>query len=415
MKKILLLCGMIVALLTACSEQQTMESILDEEFVNIAKGYISASQAVDIANDFAADFNEEPGSRSESRKASSTRNVMTIRARASRSGDDLIYVVNYDDDQGFALVSKKDIENPVLAFIPEGSYDEQVASQIHGFEIFVSDAVIYLSNNLNIESEGTNDDISPTPTIPGLNDSIPQLRNSTYGHTVHLNWGQNGLFGSLCPNKTTGCVPLAYAMMMSYHEYPESIMVTYDNSNRVLHLNWKEIKCHKSYDLNRFGDWNSLRPYTNPDPSLWPECKRTACTQDSHYQLSTLLRQLGDDFDATYGEPGSTSVTVPFLYSPIQKYNYSYHSFTSYIRRAVEYHLNYKGPVLMIGDYEGKHMWICDGMLTKQEDDKQIKYFHYNWGWDGEFNGFFRSGVFAPAEGYPDFTQIQIGCTNPEK
>ncbi len=111
MKKLTLFCGVIVALLSACSQQQTMEPEIGQGVEHLAEGYISAAQAIEIANDFAADFKDEAESRSVARHASSMRNVELIgpRGQHSRSVEDLIYVVNYDDNQGFALVSKKDI------------------------------------------------------------------------------------------------------------------------------------------------------------------------------------------------------------------------------------------------------------------------------------------------------------------
>lgn len=55
--KRLIFCGVIVALLSACSEQQTMETELEQGIEQLAEGYISPAQAVEIANNFAADFN----------------------------------------------------------------------------------------------------------------------------------------------------------------------------------------------------------------------------------------------------------------------------------------------------------------------------------------------------------------------
>ena len=50
-------------------------------------------------------------------------------------------------------------------------------------------------------------------------------------------------------------------------------------------------------------------------------------------------------------------------------------------------------PVLMSGynsSYSGGHSFICDGY--RSEDDK----FHYNWGWGGTYNGWFKMGALKP-------------------
>ncbi|MDE6263323.1 MAG: C10 family peptidase [Muribaculaceae bacterium] len=425
MKKILLLCGMIVALLTACSEQQTMESILDEEFVNIAKGYISASQAVDIANDFAADFNDEPGSRSENRKASSTRNVMTIRARASRSAEDLIYVVNYDDDQGFALVSKKETSTPVLAFIPKGTYSDETAAKIGGFQDFVTNAHEYIYQgkpNWRDSIINSRDSIIrtwPRDSFPKVVDSIPTLEiNSEYfEHFIHLNWATDGVFGKYCPNGEAGCGPLAFAMLCAHYERPKKITITFDKSNREIELDWAKIKVHM---FEKHYSFSALDPI-NPDKDLWPDCKYSSCTKDSHDQLGLLLRQIGYDFGSLYTLDG-TSTTAKSMYINMTKYkDYNATPVVKFDPWFLKYYSNKRMPVIMFGsmptyndnDTPSGHIWICDGYKTmdQDKDGEDEDYFHYNWGYGGEFNGFFLSGVFHLKEGwfnYVDIKQIYI-------
>ena len=406
MKKILLLCGMIVALLTACSEQQTMESILDEEFVNIAKGYISASQAVDIANDFAADFNDEPGSRSENRKASSTRNVMTIRARASRSAEDLIYVVNYDDDQGFALVSKKETSTPVLAFIPQGSYSEEAASKIEGFQDFVTNANEYIIKGFPVIT-----DTIPRIPLDSITekklDSIPTLDVNVdyFNHFIHLNWAQDGVFGTYCPNGLCGCGPLAFAMLCAHYEKPSIITITFDGSNRVIELDWKKIKSH-------FAEKSGLGgiKLPNPDFDLWPDCRYSSCTKETHDQLALFVRQLGHDYGAVYSRT-STDIAASSIYEGMTKYT-DYHSTPKISFRAssIKFLVSRNKPVIMWGNsvYGGMHMWICDGYLSKDQDNDGVQedYLHYNWGCGGEFNGFFLSGVFQ-IEGLDNYSNVK--------
>ncbi|MDE6536195.1 MAG: C10 family peptidase [Muribaculaceae bacterium] len=417
MKKSLFLCGIIAAMLTACSDQQTMESILNEPLEIVADGYISAAQAVKIANDFAAEFQDEPGSRSINRKASSTRNVLTIGSPKSRAAEDLIYVVNYDDNQGFALVSKKETPTPILAFIPEGSYSEETASKIDGFQDFVVCANEYVLQGLPPVRDSIIIGL-PHDSIPTKVDSLTEetLLNPNYsGHFIHTNWEQEGVFGKYCPNGECGCGPLTFAMVCAHYEFPKKIKITYDNSNREIELDWAKIKSH--LEEKPFKS-TPLDP-TNPDKSLWPDCKYNSCTKDSHDQIGLFLRQIGHDFGATYhpvdndDEYNGTSMPYRAIYVNMTKYpGFQPTPFVDFKAWYLKYYTTRNIPVILEGqtdDNSGGHMWICDGYLSKDQDNdgEPEDFFHYNWGYKGYFNGFFLSGVFQPKEGWDEYIKVK--------
>lgn len=409
--KRLIFCGVIVALLSACSEQQTMETELEQGIEQLAEGYISPAQAVEIANNFAADFKDEAESRSVTRHASSTRSVMTIGPRhsQSRSTEDLIYVVNYDDNQGFALVSKHKNATPVLAFIPEGNYNQTSADKIGGFQDFLEHANAYVYQSINGEYSIT---LPPgggiIDTIPHKIDTMtPAFRDQNYAHHfIHLDWEQEGVFAKYCSNGYAGCGPLSFAMVCAHYEKPEKIKITFDRSNREITLDWKTIKEHAQENSGV-----STRFFTNPDTDLWPDCKYTSCTKESHDQLALLLRQLGHELGASYKEGGTGIGTFAMYYYICTKFiDFDMTAFASFNNYTVKTAIKKEQPVIFAGIMPGGggHIWICDGYLSQDcnNDGAEEEYFYYNWGYGGEFNGLFLSGVFHLKEGWSDITEV---------
>lgn len=60
----------------------------------------------------------------------------------------------------------------------------------------------------------------------------------------------------------------------------------------------------------------------------------------------------------------------------------------------------------------GAHAWVCDGGEDMQKITRYLKYdgtyedhvehnycYHFNWGWNGLYNGYFNAGVFDTSKG----------------
>lgn len=422
MKKLFKLCAAaaLLALAPSCSDQETMESVLTQEVNKIANEYISPAKAIELANEFAAKMDaSEPESRSlATRRASSIANVTSLGGIKSRSLDDQIYVVDYDDNQGFALISKKSIDTPVLAFIPDGSYDAESAETNPGFQEFVNRANEILSQqNISTLSSSTadpnfsRDSIGFQHPLPpdSLNPSIPIPDLDYSKHFIHNNWySLGGIFGKYCPNNEAGCGPTAIAMIFAYYKKPSSIKITFDGSNRTLNLDWKTL----SYHLEDIDPTTIYGSFPNPDHDLWPECRITMCTKESHEAISLLVRQIGHDLGAVYDSDG-TGVALGQIYQKMcTRYNFTMNPFSSFNKTTLKSAMQNKYPALLSS---GGHIWICDGYYQTTTDDVVNDYFHYNWGWGkkGDLNGFYLSGVFDPRETSFHFDTPKMSVVKP--
>lgn len=370
---------------------------------------ISKQEAIDMAEEIAADMNTSEYSRAAARTVDRT-NISVISAPNSRSGlnDTLIYLINYIDDQGFAAISAIKCESPILAVIDEGNYQAVKDADNPGFNMFMDMALEYVIHE-NEEyskplSRGTDisDDIVPFTEFKTVVDTTyksiqaPKLGNR--------NWGQGGTEGSLCPNKIAGCGPVAIAMVLSYYKTPSWIGYTYPNADiEGEDLNWDLINNHL--------------PYTDGT------CYN--CSYATHKTIARILREIGHRADTEY-KAESSSTSESNTKKILQKYlptkqigGYSDFNDTG-VKSAIT-----DGLALIVGrqgsyssskfeENGGGHGWVADGYrfvtrnirsyekkaneviwtLVKTETRTE-RLLHFNWGWNGTGNGYYSGTVFC--------------------
>lgn len=317
------------------------------------------------------------------------KNLITRNATEGFNSDTLMYVINYTDG-GFAVVSANPDVEGLLAVTEEGHYTGEAESGVEGFDDFMMLAKLYSSAS----REG---DRAQHPH--SHSDTTEERKNPM----VSVKWGQRYFYGQYCPNGTVGCVPLAIAQLMTYHQSPTSISLTYDDRDRDTQiLDWTDIRRHKLYYLI-----NGVE-------------SSTYCTaaDSTHNAISRLCRQLGELCGSTYyTSPDSvTSTSKDGVISGLSGAGYSYSEWYDYSKRVAKIQLGLNRPLIFIGySIEGGHAWIADGYYERiittvdtiqnaiglglPEYELNItvndKYYnHFNWGWHGRNNGYFLDNVF---------------------
>jgi hypothetical protein len=341
--------------------------------------------------------------------------------------DTLAYVLNFNDDLGFAIVSADTrIDDPILAFTGEGSLSDSTDNP--GLAIFLERLEDYTLNSI-IEAELQKDSLldgifgkldveSNTKSVI----TVPRLllysteTISRIGPLVPVEWGQtlpfsNNLNNSKCTRSDnyaknlTGCVAVATAQVMSYWGHPTQI----GNYS----FNWTELNKYK-----RGGNF--------PNPST------------ARSQVANLFEQIGKGVGMDYGCDASSADTKDaltflgkhgFKVSTLKNYN-SNDTFASLdkkqplIARGCSNKTNHKFLGINIySTYSGCHAWVIDGYLKRKSKfyvyNEQIDsntgnkvsrrtfaysfeiysdYMHNNWGWNGNKNGYFASDVFNSNE-----------------
>lgn len=386
--------------LVSCSSDlsEPLESDFNEKIVEKSQSSTrTLDEAIKIANDARSMFDDNSSSRSFVSREVNLNDISYVTSAISRSeSHTLIYVINYKDEAGFAVVSaKKTKDSPLLAVTESGRYTTIEECDNPGFAMFMDMAVNYVAES----------PVNPSKTInPG--DFVIQetrreveVRGDTVLPRVKMKWGQEGIYGQFCPNGVAGCSNTAAAMAMSYFEYPTKLSLSYINGGRELILDWNNIKRHIS------GSYNFCCAPNAP-----------------HSVIAKLMRELGKRSNSTYNtDPNTTSTKMSATRATLKGLGYTVSSIDNYSQHCFR---GVGGGIIIVGgtrkyiedDKEKSvgHMWVVSGDKYKwthvveyvRDIDKpdwkilsdcvnEEMYNYFNWGFDGINDGYFYDGVFA--------------------
>lgn len=298
------------------------------------------------------------------------------------------YVFNNPDGEGFVIVSGDSNARSVIGY----SYETTVT---------VADEIPAPMKDylMGIDEEIKNIRANAITSNKKLKATLPETGGEQKIYLQTANWGQNAPFNNLCPVKNgvnckTGCVPTAFAIVMRYHEWPERGTGTIYNPITG-----------EAQSLGHTYDWNSM-PLTYS--TNWTEYNKT--------QVATLMRDLGFALGVTYGT-GVTDVTDAtttanfLIVNNGKKSNFNYKSYEGTTgdyatsdainsidvwKEKIESSLNNGCPIPYASNNSGtgdtRHMFVLDGYTDND-------YYHFNWGWNGSYNGWFMLTAMTPDAG----------------
>ena len=319
--------------------------------------------------------------------------------------DTLMYVINYADSMGFAVVSAVKGTPELIAVTMKGSYDPSQPGDNPGFNMYMENAAQVLgSGGIAIDSSmfDPNGHIKPATFEKTLRDTVWIKRVAP---KARVNWGQSNPEGRECPNGKSGCALTAAAMAMCGLKYPTSIQLTYNPLKiSTLSLNWSELKKLKSWDLPRYGA-NDNNEVSETIAKLCRQLGKLAGTKyhvDYHSWENSSSGTTTDGVDEMFNELGI---------------NHYKGNVTS---GSLSNDMNPESEVLVRGTKADDnnsvgHMWLCDGVKhykirnryyrsfdsgatwTLQATDYSQEYIYnmFNWGWNGGENGYFLDMDFS--------------------
>lgn len=299
-------------------------------------------------------------------------NVEYIRHGELTRGDQAsgFYIINYDNDGGFALISAdaRDVEK-VYAISDKGSLNASDTIDNQGLNWYINSVAPA------IQLVGINPPVIDRDTI-----IVDKEGNKHYCrpllNDVVAGMAQGVPYNSLCPyngveHAFIGCVPLSAAQVMAYYKWPKSAQGNTYNWDEML-----EDANHKS----------------------WP----------------ILFEILGrkENIDVQYGYPhdpdnNSSLAYMDSLQHTFKNYGYSDISSSSFKVDDAKQILKNKMPIIIDGkktEWDGfwyrwpHHAYVVDGGYTHQyfADDRDLtvkysEYFHCIWGGSGgaKGNGYF--------------------------
>lgn len=281
--------------------------------------------------------------------------------------DTLLYFVNLSGDNGYVIVGADDRLDKVVAYIDHGHYDGSEVCN-NGFNGFI---FRYLEPHLREPDPGDDGGGGGGSTTP-----------SSVGPLLEVTWGQEEPYNWRCNQKKTGCVPTAISQICSFFEYPS-------------YISWTENGTLNSANLN----WNTLKAA----PQI-PSYYATAATD----QVSKLMRFWGIMLDVDYGDDG-TGVDMDDVIPGLRDWGFTATNWADFNDTNVYLSLSNGDNLIMTSAYSryyhvgfvfrkyvDGHCWVIDGYRRVGSN----KYFHCNWGLDGNQNGYYLSTGFDSDECY---------------
>ena len=245
------------------------------------------------------------------------------------------------------------------------------------------------------------DHVQPSPSLlskwENLSDVTPQ--HTRYGTPVvgpllTTTWNQGCYYNKMCPVDSSGpcehvyagCVATAMAQILRYWQYPSQGIGshTYECSYGTLTADFGATTYNYDNMPNSIGYYSSTSQIN---------------------EVAQLLYHCGVSVEMRYGPNGSGSALFMVVSALIDHFGYSgchedykfAYTDSAWINK-LKFSLDNQEPVPYSGDGIGSHAFVCDGYDSEN-------YFHFNWGWGGNWDNYFLLSALTP--GMHDYSSNQ--------
>lgn len=280
------------------------------------------------------------------------------------------YVFDRGADAGYVVVAADDAAVAVLGYSDSGTID--AADMPDGLAYWLE---YYAAEIERARAAGISAEATSAPAKASRKAISPM---------VATRWNQSSPYNNKCPlvgstRTVTGCVATAMAQVMKYHNWPAK--GTGSNS-----YTWNSTTLSMDFSTVTF-DWDNM---LNTYGSTATDAQNTA--------VATLMSACGISVNMNYGTGSSGAVSQYCATALINYFNYDgslryltrdYFGLTEW-ENEVYNSLADGCPVLYGGQSaSGGHEFVCDGYSSDG-------YFHFNWGWGGMSDGYFKLTSLNP-------------------
>lgn len=296
--------------------------------------------------------------------------VMTV----GTDGTPALYVFNRPEG-GWMIVSADDVAAPVIGFSDSGAIDpENLPENFRGW-LEQSSGQIRTASVSGAEAY----------TVSRTTDREP------IAQMVKTAWDQTTPYSDYCPvvnnrRTYTGCVATAMAQVMKYYNWPEQA-----GANASFSYTWRGGPASTptlSADFSNFKfDWAHMLD------SYWTEY-----TEVQSDAVAKLMQACGYSVEMMYSTVASAAFNEKVGYALVTYFNYDagLHNEPRELYSSAEWeamvydNLKNVGPMVYWGSGNVGHCFVCDGY-------RGDGYFHFNWGWSGNSDGYFLLDALNPA------------------
>ena len=287
-----------------------------------------------------------------------------------------LYIFNAE--QGFVVMAADDCVKPILGYSLTGRFvAENMPTNVSGWLHTAETAKLWKEL-----TEGNSKVAKAAVVVAPL---------------IQTKWSQNKYYNALCPEATggpeghayTGCVATAMAQIMKYWGYPAHGIGShsYTWNGQTLSADFGNT----TYDWSNMANYYQVY-YVNGTDQYGVSVSNT---QEEITAVATLMYHCGVAVNMDYGAGGSAASSSDAANALKTYFNYSsnieYKQKSSYEDadwiQMVKDELNAQRPL----EYSGRsgtgnntsgHSFVCDGY-------DNANYFHFNWGWWGQYDGYF--------------------------
>lgn len=279
---------------------------------------------------------------------------------------------------GFVILGADDLSAPLLGYSDR---------EISGLESLPGNTRWWLSQYCREleaaitirESRPDGYTFAASPRNTATRTAIPPL--------CHTRWGQGSPYNDFCPLKDgrptySGCVATSMAQIMKAHQWPARGTGSHS-------YGWNGTTLSMDFSQQSF-QWDAMTDTYPPESDGHDAAARDA--------VASLMKACGISVDMNYGTDGSGAYGQKSARALIDHFSYS-NSTTLVDRRyfdIVEWEdmiygsLSHGAPVIYMGtSRSGGHAFVCDGYQSNG-------FFHINWGWNGEADGYFLLSALNP-------------------
>ncbi len=329
------------------------------------------------------------------------------------SRDIIPFYVFSAENQGYVIVAGDDRIVPILGYADEGTFnpDNMPPNMQKWLEGYKAEIRYAIENNI-LASPEVQARWQMLKSGAGIKS---QNLASSVAPLIATKWDQSPYYNELCPYDNsqdeatvTGCVATAMAQVMKYWNYPE-----------------KGSGFH-SYNHSAYGTLSANFGSTTYDWANMPTRLTGTSSSVQKNAVTTLMYHCGVSVEMNYNvasEGGSGAMTICSGYSDcnvsaedalktyfgykntLQGIHNSDYTSTDWIN-LLKTELNAGRPIIYAGrGNEGGHCFVADGYDNNN-------YFHFNWGWSGENDGYYALSALIPGSGGVgggsyDFTDAQ--------
>ena len=303
---------------------------------------------------------------------------------------DYYYVFNAGEGQGFVIVSADDRTSDILGYCPEGSFDadkipSNMAAWLQGYE----EQIKYVQEN--------DCQIALTRSYGDSKSVVSPLIKTKWAQGTPYNNDLPLYNGRRC---ITGCTATALAQVMYYYQYPTGMTTEIPGYTTSTH----RIKVNK-LPATTF-NWTQMTLAYN---GYTTSTQNAAVAHLMEYCSKSILSDLDPNGTGSYSYLQRDALLSYFGYDKgLKMKDRNSMSNTQWVQLLYE-EVSSGRPVLYAGfPYSGSgHAFVLDGY----DGDGM---FHFNWGWSGYYDGYFKLDALTPGgSNYNYYQKAVVGIKPP--